>query len=1100
MPIGTTLTTQVIKEITKYAGRKVWKRAERNDAVLRILDSVNLKPDAPNADFKSVYAHTLVEYGIEQSETVLNFFRHEDIRKAFKTSFEKNDFSILNREAENLIRWNKIGDELRDQKINPRLEFARFTFVFNTMVNRTRTPAETRRDHKLDGMNRKLDEILLINKEIDLNAIRAKNLEMIKGGLNRHLKSWFKTLGYIQGSHDICTEAYCEWGVKIPARRGYDYILVRSLEYQAEVGDVKALKKAVKLHQTDEGWLVSARRKARAAVRTADQEKNIFCYTFDELLDEQADFSRYFKWLEEFVKELAIDTDYTPLACKRDIYDEETKDKTDSEKYGVSEGWIEGYIDRWLEDPCKEHISILGEFGTGKTWFTHHYAWQMMQKYLEAKRKGLKRPRLPLVIQLRDYTKALTSESLFSDFFFRKHEIPLPGYSAFAQLNRMGKLLLIFDGFDEMADKLDRQKMINNFWELARVVTPGAKAILTCRTEHFPNAREGRDLLNAELKASTAKLTGEPPQFEILELEKFDENQIRTVLLKRADLETVDFIMGHEELIDLASRPVMLEFILDALPDIQSGKPVDLARIYLYAIRAKLDQDFAAKRTFTSLADKLFFICELSWEMLITDKMSLNYRLFPDRLQNLFGEAVAQEKDLDHWHYDMMGNNLLIRNDDGDYTPAHRSLLEFFVAVKAVAQLGMLPSDFTEPARIRNEDDIDQSSAPRNYTWNSYFRRDKDQQGGIRQIPPLKRFIPEDGDTVLDNLGRMGDAVLRFVHEITNVDDVRLRFHQLLADVLEEFRKGDRQPYAQQAIITFILKFRRLSQEWEAHVWQEDFVHRFWQKRLELEVVASGTQIKTETVILERTVGEPICLRMVKVPSGYFLMGDEINGQVHQVIITKPFLIATIPVTQALYQAVIGKNPSDIKGDEFPVENVSWFDALNFCNALSEKLNLEPAYAIEGERVEWIRRNSGFCLLTEAQWEYACRAGSTSRFAGGDLESDFESMAWFYKNSGSTTHPVKQNLPNAWGLYDMHGNVWEWVWDWYKKYPEVEVTDSSGPAEGTSRGARGGSWFDSVVRCRSAFRNRFAPDACFTYLGFRLSRPVTLGTEARPFV
>ncbi|MDM8553576.1 SUMF1/EgtB/PvdO family nonheme iron enzyme [Desulfococcaceae bacterium HSG7] len=1087
MPIGATLTTQVIKEITKFAGRKAWEPAERNDAVLRILKKVGLKPDAPNADFKSVYAHTLVEYGIEQSETVLNFFRHKDIRKAFKTSFDKKDPSILTREAENLIRWNKIGDELRDQKIDPRGEFARFTLVFNEITDRTRSPAETRREHKLD-------EILQIIKEGDFNEIRARNLEMIRGDLNSQLKSWFKTLGYIQESHDICTETYCEWIIKISARRGYDSILVRSLEDQAEVGDVKALKKAVLQHQTDEGWLVSARRKASAAARAAKQENNIFCYTFDELLDEHADFSRYFKWLEEFVEKRAIDTDYTPLACKRDIYDEDTKEKTDSEKYGASERWIEGYIDRWLEDPCKEHISILGEFGTGKTWFTHHYAWQMMQKYLEAKRKGLKRPRLPLVIQLRDYAKALTSESLFSDFFFRKHEIPLPGYSAFAQLNRMGKLLLIFDGFDEMADKLDRQKMINNFWELARVVTPGAKAILTCRTEHFPDAKEGRELLNAELKASTANLTGDPPQFEILELEKFDKNQIRTVLSKRADDKTVDFIMAHEELIDLASRPVLLELILEALPDIESGKPVDLARIYLYAIRAKLDRDFDAKRTFTSLADKLFFICELSWEMLITDKMSLNYRLFPDRLQNMFGEAVAEEKDLDHWHYDMMGNNLLIRNDDGDYTPAHRSLLEFFVAVKAVAQLGMLPSDFTEPVRIRNDDDIDQSAAPRNYTWNSYFRRDKDQQGGIRQIPPLKRFISKDGDAVLENLGRMGDAVLRFVHEITNVDDVRPRFHQLLADVLNEFRNGRRLPHEQQATITFILKFRRLSQEWEAQAGQSDFIHGFWQKQLERETGASDIQVKTETVVLERTAGEPIRIEMVQLPAGEFLMGDDRNGPIHRVTITKPFQIAAAPVTQALYQAVTGKNPSKFKGDKLPVETVSWLDAVKFCNALSKKLNLEPAYLIDGENVSRIQENAGFCLLSEAQWEYACRAGSTSRFAGGDLESDLESMAWHSRNSDGGTQPVCQKIPNAWGLYDMHGNVWEWVWDWHKKYSEVEAADPLGPARGAYRVIRGGSWDFSAVGCRSAVRDGITPDDRFDGLGFRLSRLVNLGS------
>ncbi len=138
----------------------------------------------------------------------------------------------------------------------------------------------------------------------------------------------------------------------------------------------------------------------------------------------------------------------------------------------------------------------------------------------------------------------------------------------------MGKLLLIFDGFDEMAAKVDRQQMINNFWELARVVVPGSKAILTCRTEHFPEASEGRALLSAELKASTANLSGEPPQFEVLELEKLDNEQVRQLLGNHAGDQTVETIMLSPQLLDLARRPVMTEFILEALPEIEAGKPV----------------------------------------------------------------------------------------------------------------------------------------------------------------------------------------------------------------------------------------------------------------------------------------------------------------------------------------------------------------------------------------------------------------------------------------------------------------------------------------------------------------------------------------------
>jgi predicted NACHT family NTPase len=244
-------------------------------------------------------------------------------------------------------------------------------------------------------------------------------------------------------------------------------------------------------------------------------------------------------------------------------------------RYNEQDGWIDGYVDTWIDDPAKEHLSILGEFGTGKTWFAFHYAWNALLKYQEAKRKGLSRPRLPLVILLRDYAKALDVENVMAGFFYSQHEISLNS-SVFEQLNRMGKLLLIFDGFDEMAARVDKQQMVNNFWELAQVVVPGAKVILTCRTEHFPEAKQGRSLLNAELRASVANLTAESPQFEVLELEKFSDEQIRQVFSHVVNSSTVDKVMHNPQLLDLARRPVMSDLILEALPDIEAGKPVDM--------------------------------------------------------------------------------------------------------------------------------------------------------------------------------------------------------------------------------------------------------------------------------------------------------------------------------------------------------------------------------------------------------------------------------------------------------------------------------------------------------------------------------------------
>lgn len=572
--------------------------------------------------------------------------------------------------------------------------------------------------------------------------------------LSQQLKSWFETLAYRFERHTVRSEDYFEWIINIPARRGYDRVLVRGIEGEAEIADVISLRKAVDEHKLDEGWVVSTRGKSPAANLEVEKEENrdIFCYTFDELIEEHADFSAYLDWLESEVKRKGIDKMYVPLACAKDEFDPTTKQKVGQSYYGENDGWIDGYIDRWLDDPVKEHVSILGEFGTGKTWFALHYAYKLLNRYRDAKKRGIARPRLPIVIPLRDYAKAVTVESLFSEFFFRRYEIPIPGYSAFEQLNRMGKLLLIFDGFDEMADRIDRQKMIDNFWTLAQVVVPGSKVILTCRTEHFPEATEGRALLRAELKASTSALTGVPPQFEVLELQKLGDTQIRQVLSYRTNPTTTEYIMNNHELLDLARRPIMTELILEALPDIEDGREVDLSRTYLYAIRRKMERDIKAERTFTSLADKLYFLCELSWEMISTDKMSLNYRDFPDRIRRLFAPIVQEQKDLDHWHFDMMGQTLLIRNADGDYTPAHRSFLEFFVAFKFAAELGVLAPDFAELAQQQSY--IDGSKQPEDYTWSSYFQRTVDDSGNVMSIAPLRDFIPETIDKLVMTVGQ----------------------------------------------------------------------------------------------------------------------------------------------------------------------------------------------------------------------------------------------------------------------------------------------------------------------------------------------------------
>ena len=232
----------------------------------------------------------------------------------------------------------------------------------------------------------------------------------------------------------------------------------------------------------------------------------------------------------------------------------------------------------------------------------------------------------------------------------------------------------------------------------------------------------------------------------------------------------------------------------------------------------------------------------------------------------------------------------------------------------------------------------------------------------------------------------------------------------------------------------------------------------------------------------EMEVTNSIGMKLRLIPAGEFMMGspgtesDRSDDETqHGVSITKPFYLGVTEVTQEQYQKVMGTNPSEFKGAQNPVEKVSWAEAVEFCG----KLSAMPAEKTAGHV---------YRLPTEAEWEYACRSGTTTAYGFGDDASRLGDYGWFDGNSDSSTHPVGEKKPNAWGLYDMHGGVYEWCQDWYGAYPSGSATDPTGATSGSFRVYRGGSWFLSARFCRSAYRFRHAPGDRFSVLGFRVLR------------
>ena len=229
---------------------------------------------------------------------------------------------------------------------------------------------------------------------------------------------------------------------------------------------------------------------------------------------------------------------------------------------------------------------------------------------------------------------------------------------------------------------------------------------------------------------------------------------------------------------------------------------------------------------------------------------------------------------------------------------------------------------------------------------------------------------------------------------------------------------------------------------------------------------------------------------MISVPAGAFLMGateTEMRqcGRVghefplHQVTLSA-FAISAYPVTQAQWQAVMGNNPSRFKSADRPVENVSWQDCQEFIATLNATVGTLHVTPLQ------------YRLPTEAEWECACRAGTQTIWPFGNDPEPIGQYAWFNGNAGNQTHPVGKFLPNAWGAYDMLGNVWEWCADWFDEeyYASSPMENPQGPTSGQTRVLRGGAWNNYPNICRSASRNKLAPHIGSYLIGFRLARSV----------
>ena len=489
--------------------------------------------------------------------------------------------------------------------------------------------------------------------------------------LTKELIFWVRAIGYKilgqQRLNDWCTEVTAEKRDKLTSER----VLLHCIDGEVDPAKVHFLENATSEKSIQVGWIVSDKRVANSARVYASQRENIRVLTMADLLN--GIFGDYFQYLKQLAEDSGIASYYVGLSCEKPVYDEDWTEIA-RDKYPV----IDDYIDKWLEERGKNHISILGEFGTGKTWFCRHFAYRQLQRFLESPTNQ----RMPFFINLRDY-RSEDLEQLITGLLINRYKIRISGYEAFDRLNRSGRLLILFDGFDEMSMRVDDAATIRNFEALARTAVPGGKVLLTCRTPYFRDYMEASRILTS---SSVENTFSEMPKFEILYLCEFDDEQIKEVLRKRVPEKWTQYwaqIRNIFDLPNLAQRPVLLDMIITTLPDLEGLERIDHATIYKTFTDKWIEESISETRTLLDADSKRFFAQEVAWEMFKNGSLTVGVLEIRELVKYYLRSKLRRAEDIVFLEHDVRTASFISKRDElGNYEFMHRSFMEFFVAQK----------------------------------------------------------------------------------------------------------------------------------------------------------------------------------------------------------------------------------------------------------------------------------------------------------------------------------------------------------------------------------------------------------------------------------
>jgi len=710
----------------------------------------------------------------------------------------------------------------------------------------------------------------------------------------------------------------------------------------------------------------------------------------------------------------------------------------------------------WLARPDSPPLFILGEYGTGKTRFLLRLAAELARA-AQADQRAI----VPLYVPLgEDEFRAIPANGVAEDMwaavaaYLASCNAAVSRAAQLRDLLRRRRCVMLLDGLDELPQSGGHRGARDS--QLVTLIKPhdgAVRTLLTGRTHYFPSERSVCDLIGGPAPDDPFNLDPSPAAPPLrLHICPFSPDEVADYLRRRCgkDGELLrEKLSGVYNLLDMARRPVLLNMIVTTVEDSPDRlEKLTPGRLYEAYARKRWELERKDKDRLRIDPAKLWPVMEYLGCRIHLDGMKAGLtnddieaaimRFFP----NASGWNMVDE------YSDALRCSSFLKwsGPSGAYEFIHRSYGEFFAARALVR----------ETCR----------------TWSSPAPGELFCRGPVSQeiaafAADLLAFGPVKASDLLRCAPEPATLVATLQTWFLTIDDPHVR---RLALLLRDYL-GSREEGAQTRL-------------------DEIFAAERQSRADERQILDCGDLLP----------GLVLC----RIPAGEFIQGGYERGNespIRRARITRPFWLADTPVTQAQWAAVMTDNPAPswFKGPQRPVEQVAWFDCVEFCNRLSDMAGLDRAYEINGKDVDWHRAANGYRLPTEAEWEYACRAGTTSAFFFGNrLNTDQANFNCFGPYGGAPpgryrheTTDVRTFNDNAWGAYDMHGNVCEWCWDkcnYGDSYADIEVEDPVGPPSGALRVVRGGSWDDGAVVCRSALRGGNRPGDRDGDGGFRVVR------------